>query len=403
LPKVFPSGVSPIVKDRAENGDDAIKTFLTRMLIAAVGLFLVTLLSLRIAVLPYYDEKLNAAGPPQSVAIDIELQRFHQQSFVADMHADSLLWGRDLARRHDRGHVDLPRLREGGVDLQVFSAVTQVPRDMNYASTPPQPDLLPLLFIASWRHPQTWFSPRERALAQAAELTRLGDDGRLELVLRRDDLAGDGFKALLALEGMHALEHGEADLIELHAAGYRMMGLVHFFDNAIAGSAHGIEKYGLTELGRRLIPQMERLGITLDLAHASPAAFADTLALAKKPVVVSHGGVQGTCPGPRNLSDEQLRELARNGGIIGIGYWQGAVCDASLAGITRALLHAVDIAGIDHVGLGSDFDGAISAPFDASALVQLTAALFDAGLPASDIGKLLGGNLRRLLEINLPR
>ena len=403
-PSAFSKGPAPAnAKGQAGKREGAIKMTLARILIAAAGLLVAALLMLRVAVLPYYDGKLNAVAPRQFASIDGAVKRFHQQSFVAHMHADSLLWGRDLASRHTRGQADLPRLREGGVDLQVFSVVTQVPYGLNYTSNPSKPDLLPILFIASWRHPQTWFSPRGRALAQAAELTRLGETGQLQLVLRRDDLASNGFKALLALEGMHALERGAADLIELHAAGYRMMGLAHFFDNAIAGSAHGIEKYGLTGLGRRLIPHLERLGITLDLAHASPAAFAETLALAKKPVVVSHAGVRGTCPGPRNLSDEQLRALARNGGIVGIGYWKEAVCDASLDGITRALLHAVNIAGIDHVGLGSDFDGAIGAPFDASGLVQLTAALFDAGLSASDIGKLLGGNLRRVLEINLPQ
>ena len=170
----------------------------------------------------------------------------------------------------------------------------------------------------------------------------------------------------------------------------------------VAGSAHGIEKYGLTELGRSLVPRMESLGITIDLAHASPVAFTETLALAKKPLVVSHGGVQGTCPGPRNLSDRQLRAIADNGGVVGIGYWKGAVCDVSLQGIVAAIRHAVRVAGIDHVGLGSDFDGTIAAPFDTSGLPMLTDALLAAGMSESDIRKLLGGNVLRVLRANLP-
>ena len=240
------------------------------------------------------------------------------------------------------------------------------------------------------------------ALAQAQELSRLAETSSLTLVLRRDDLFADGLKGLLALEGMQALGGREAALDELHAAGYRMMGLAHFFDNEIAGSAHGREKYGLTDLGRRLVPRMETLGITIDLAHASPAALTETLALASKPVVVSHGGVEGTYPGVRNLTDDQLRAIARNGGVVGIGYWKGAVCDASLAGITRAIRYAIGIAGIAHVGLGSDFDGSIAAPFDATGLPRLTAYLLAAGLSQDDVGKLLGGNFRRVLDANLP-
>ena len=148
--------------------------------------------------------------------------------------------------------------------------------------------------------------------------------------------------------------------------------------------------------------RLQQIAPTNDLAHASPAAFTEPLALASKPVVVSHGGVEGTCPGVRNLTDDQLRAIARNGGVVGIGYWKGAVCDASLAGITRAIRYAIGIAGIAHVGLGSDFDGSIAAPFDATGLPRLTAYLLAAGLSQDDVGKLLGGNFRRVLDANLP-
>ncbi len=374
---------------------------MTRLLTSLFGLVLIALGLLHFAVLPYYDNKLNAVIAAESYPVPAAVHAFHEIAFVADMHADSLLWGRNLGKRQQRGHADLPRLRAGGIDLQVFSAVTQVPRGLNYDSNPADSDSLPLLFVAAWRSPATWFDPRHRALAQAEELYRLAETSALSLVLRRDDLFADGLKGLLALEGMQALGGREAALDELHAAGYRMMGLAHFSDNEIAGSAHGSKKYGLTALGRRLIPRMETLGITIDLAHASPAAFTDTLALARKPVVVSHGGVKGTCAGARNLSDDQLRAIAGNGGVVGIGYWKGAVCDASLAGITRAISYAISIAGINHVGLGSDFDGSIAAPFDATGLPRLTASLLAAGLSQDDVGKLLGGNFRRLLDANL--
>ncbi len=273
-----------------------------------------------------------AAGPYSASA---QARAVHDRAFVADLHADSLLWKRNLLARNSRGHVDFPRLRDGGVDLQVFSVVAKVSASRNYESNSADADSLPLLFFASWRPPTTWFSPMARALAQARELRSLARRGALSLVLRRRDLSGDEFKGLLALEGLHTLEGREEALVELHAEGFRMMGLTHFFDNDAAGSAHGIEKYGLTAFGRALVPRMESLGITIDVAHASTAAIDDTLSIATKPVVVSHGGVQGTCPGPRNLSDAQVRQIAQNGGVVGIGYWKGAVCDASTAGICR--------------------------------------------------------------------
>lgn len=339
---------------------------------------------------------------PGPYTVSDRTRSFHNATFVADMHADSLLWSRDLRKRHSRGQVDLPRLREGGVDLQVFGVITKVPRRRRLDSVSGDTDILPLLFIASWRSPATWFKPKERALSQAREMTRLAEKSPLSLVLSRGDLYIAGIKGLLALEGMHALGGEEEALIELYSAGYRMIGLVHFFDNEIAGAAYGVDKYGLTELGRSLIPRMEALGITIDLAHASPAALEEALSLVTKPIVVSHGGVKGTCPGPRNLSDAQLHSIAENDGVIGIGFWKRAVCDVSLKGIVAAIVYAIKVTGIDHVGLGSDFDGKIASPFDATGLPMLTEALFAEGLSKEDVSKVLGGNVRRVLATNLP-
>ena len=375
---------------------------MSKLLLGLLSLVLLTLCVLRFGVLPYYDRQLNAVLVPSPYSVPDRTRTFHNNAFVADLHADSLLWGRDLRERHSRGQVDLPRLRDGRIDLQVFGVVTKVPEARNYDSNSGDTDSLPLLFLASWRSPTTWFSPKERALAQANEMARLAKKSQLSLVLRRGDLSIKGIKGVLALEGMHALDGDEEALDELYSAGFRIMGLTHLFDNEFAGSAHGVEKYGLTELGRSLIPRMEALGITLDLAHASPAAIEETLGYATKPVVVSHGGVKGTCPGPRNLSDNQLRSIARNGGIIGIGYWKGAVCDASLDGIVATILYTINVAGIDHVGLGSDFDGSIASPFDTTGLPMLTDSLLAAGLSKGDVVKVLGSNVRRVLAVNLP-
>ena len=358
---------------------------------------------LRFVGLPDFDQNHNRLLQPGPYSVSDSVRSLHERAFVADLHADPLLWGRNLTKRYSYGHVDLPRLREGGVDLQVFGAVTSVPRQFSLAGKKYKLDAVSLLFLGSWRPPSTWFSIKNRALTQADELRALSRAGEINLVLQRSDLDQPGLKGLLAVEGLHALEGDINALDELFAAGYRMMGFAHLFDNDVSGSSFGRKRYGLTQLGRDLIPRMEALGITLDLAHTSPVAFYEALEIATRPVVVSHGGVTGTCPGPRNIDDSQLRAIARNGGVVGIGYWKIAVCRANVQGIVAAIQHAVRIAGIDHVGLGSDFDGTVAVPFDATGLPLLTAALLDAGFTQSQVLQILGGNTRRILLANLPQ
>jgi microsomal dipeptidase-like Zn-dependent dipeptidase len=170
----------------------------------------------------------------------------------------------------------------------------------------------------------------------------------------------------------------------------------------VAGSAHGVSHGGLTALGRRVVQRMEQLGIVVDLAHASTQAVQEVLAMATRPVVVSHTGVAATCPGPRNLTDNQLRAIAANGGLIGIGYWDGAVCEPTVAQIVKAIRHAVQIMGVDHVALGSDFDGATRTPWDTRGVIVLTEALLASGMPAADVAKVMGGNTRDFLLRVLP-
>jgi microsomal dipeptidase-like Zn-dependent dipeptidase len=133
----------------------------------------------------------------------------------------------------------------------------------------------------------------------------------------------------------------------------------------------------------------------VDLAHASPRAIEDVLGMATRPVLVSHTGVRGTCDNVRNLSDEQLRGVARTGGVIGIGYWDAAVCGDDARAIARATRHAAGVAGVEHVGLGSGFDGAVTTPFDTPGLAALTDALLAEGFSDEDIAKIMGGNVFR--------
>ena len=353
----------------------------------------------------------RVSGPPLPVVSE-RAEELHRSSFVADLHADSLLWGRDLSRRSSIGHVDLPRLREGNVALQMFTTVTRFPATASIERTDPRsPDLITLLAITHawpWR---TYGSLTERVLHQADRLSALAaHDPSLVLVRSRADLdrltaarATDAraVGAILGIEGAHALDRSSA-FEEIFAAGVRLIGLTHFFDDEFAGSAHGVDKGGLTDRGRDLVARMEQYGVAVDLAHSSEATIRDVLAIAKKPVLVSHTGVKATCDNARNLSDEQLRALAAAGGVIGIGYWPTAVCGNTPAAVARAIRHAVEVAGSDHVALGSDFDGAVTTPFDASRLDAVTQAMIDEGLAETTIRRVLGENALRVLRELLP-
>jgi microsomal dipeptidase-like Zn-dependent dipeptidase len=207
---------------------------------------------------------------------------------------------------------------------------------------------------------------------------------------------------VLVTEGLHPLEGKLENVDRLYEAGFRITGLTHFFDNEVGGSAHGMVQGGLTPFGRQVVARLEEKKMLVDLAHASPHLIDDVLAIAKRPVLVSHTGVKGTCPGPRNLSDAHIKAIAATGGVIGIAYFQGAVCGLTAADIIKAMQHAIAVAGVKHVALGSDFDGAIRVAFDTTGLQLLTQRLMEAGLSESDIADVMGGNVRRLLLENLP-
>jgi membrane dipeptidase len=181
-----------------------------------------------------------------------------------------------------------------------------------------------------------------------------------------------------------------------------MMSASHFYDTDIGGSSAGEQKGGLTEKGRDLVRRMEAKGMLVDVAHSSEKVIDDVLALAKRPVISSHTGVKATCETPRNLSDEHLRGIARTGGVIGIAYFAPAVCGTDATAIARAIRHAVTIAGIDHVALGSDFDGAITEPFDTTGLPLLYDALFAQGFSEEETAKIAGLNAQRVLRQTLP-
>ncbi|WP_437733334.1 dipeptidase [Sorangium sp. So ce1335] len=362
---------------------------------------------------PVVDDLANATNAPPPAAPDQRALALHQGLWVADLHADSLMWNRSLNERNERGHVDVPRLIEGGVALQAFTIVSQVPWDMNLESNSGTSDLTALLFVAERWPLRTWTSLLERALYQAERLhaAALDSGGKLRVIRTRGELtryiearARDPRQTagFLGLEGAQVLEGKLENVQRLFDAGFRMMAPSHFFDTEVGGSAHGEQKHGLLPFGRQVIAEMERLGMLVDLAHASPQTIDDVLAVATKPVVFSHTGVLGTCDSPRNISDAALDRTAAAGGVVGIGFFESATCGADLASIVRAIRYTVDRIGVDHVALGSDFDGFVETPIDASQMASLTEALLGAGFSEDQIRAIMGLNVQRVLSQVLP-
>jgi membrane dipeptidase len=384
-----------------------------RWIVGIVMFLLVVLAAGLIAGPGMIEANLNKVDPHAPYVTSPEAKALHATLDMADLHADTLLWGRDVLERGTRGHVDVPRLTEGRFALQVFSTVTKTPRGMNYDRNTGDTDSITLLAMANAWPPKTWNSLAERALYQASRLQAAAERSpeALVLVRRKADLAavmqkraaGSGVVAgILATEGAHPLEGNLDNLKRLHDAGFRMIGLHHFFDNELGGSLHGVSKGGLSPFGFQAVKAMEEMGVIIDLAHSSEQVVADVLEIATKPIVISHTGVRGTCKSPRNLSDDSMKAIAAKGGLIGIGYWEGAVCDYTPTGVAKAIKYAVDLVGEDHVALGSDYDGSTTVKFDAAESVALVDALLKAGLTEEQIRKVTGGNTIRFLQERLP-
>ncbi|MEQ9143772.1 MAG: dipeptidase [Parvibaculaceae bacterium] len=385
-----------------------------RILIGLAALLLVAAGLLYFVVPGQFEATINIVEEHAPYEIAEETQALHDRLIVADLHSDTLLWARDPLARGSTGHVDVPRLQEGNVAVQVFSVVTKSPEGQNYEANAADSDQITLLTQVQLWPPRTWGSLFERAHYQGERLLAAeeSDPDALRVLRTADDLdavlsarrnGSDIVGGLLATEGSHALE-GELDNIDvLYGLGYRMMGLHHFFDNRLGGSLHGLSQAGLTDFGKDVVRRMEERGIIVDVAHSSAASVRDVLAIATRPFIVSHTGVKGACHSRRNLEDDLMKQIAAKGGLIGIGYWEGAVCDHTPAGVVKSLRYAVDLVGVDHVALGSDYDGATSVRFDTSEIAVLTEEMRKAGFTETEIAKVMGGNVVRFLRQQLPQ
>lgn len=358
----------------------------------------------------YIDNDMNVVRPHAPYQISEDAAQLHAELRVADLHSDMLLWMRDPRRWNNRGHTDIPRLAHSNVRLQVFASVTKTPAGQNYDSNTADTDNITALAMVQRWPVDTWTSLYARARFHARRLQRLeGAADRLVIGRNATDLERaledpDGpMVALLATEGAHSLEGQIEHLQGLYDEGYRVLGLHHFFDNELGGSLHGLGGHGLTPFGEQVVLQAVEMGMVIDVAHSSHQVVRDVLALSDKPVIVSHTGIYGHCQTRRNLPDELMQTIAAEGGLIGIGFWADVTCDDSPAGVARALLAAVELVGIDHVALGSDYDGTITASFDGAELSVLTHELLRLGLTPDEVASIMGENAIRFFLANLPQ
>lgn len=383
-----------------------------KKILVTVAILLLIILVVFFGFVPVYVDKTKNTVSGKNITVP-DNSWYDSLPFVADLHCDELLWKRNLLKRHNYGHVDLPRLQQANIAFQVFTIVSKTPRNQNYESNSDKTDNISLLSFAQLRPVQTWFDLKARALQQCKQLHRYAREskGEFRVIASRSELeqfirdrkANRRLVAgMLGLEGAHCLNKDIHNLDEFYKAGVRYIGLAHFFDNEWAGSAHGEAKYGLTDAGKQLVKKMDSLHILVDLAHSSTKTINDVFAMTTGPLLVSHTGVQGICNNPRNLSDAQLAELNKRDALVGIGLWETAVCGTDVAATAKSIRYAVDKIGVDKVVLGSDFDGAIEAPFDITGFPLLVAALEKEGFNKTEIEKILGGNTRDFFLRNLP-
>ena len=361
----------------------------------------------------YVERGRNAVSEHAPYPVSSEAQALHDSLIIGDWHADSLLWNRDLTERGSYGQVDIPRLLEGNVAVQVFTAVTKSPAGLNYEENDEEAfDNITLLAVAQLWPPRTWTSLSERALFQAEKLARvqlaapeqlkiIRTAGDLEEVLARRADGESIVGAMLGIEGAHPLEGNLSNLLRLESAGYRLVALQHFFDNKLGGSLHGNSNAGLTDFGKEVVAEVQARGLILDLAHSSEQVVRDVLELTEIPLVLSHSGIHGHCETKRNIADDLMQQIAATGGVIGMGYWMEVTCDDTPEGIAKSIVAAIETVGPDAVSLGSDFDGSVATTFDTSELAALTQALLNAGVSEENIRKVMGENMLRVLRARL--
>ncbi|MFO0637744.1 MAG: dipeptidase [Polyangiaceae bacterium] len=325
-----------------------------------------------------------------------DAKALHAEHPAIDLHADTLMWSRwlgyDLHKAHEPplfkaalgGHVDVPRMREGGMGAQFFGLVSLPIAERMRGLARVIEEQIDVLEVELARSPS------------ALRLVKTADEVD---ACRRDGVLG----ALLGIEGAHALE-GDVDRVAAFARrGVRYLGLLHFSANEVGYPAYGRGRRdgeGLTPFGVRVVEACEENGVIVDLSHINKRGFLEACRIARKPPIVSHTGVLGAHEHWRNIDDEQLRAVADRGGCVGVIFCPEFLGGDGIAPVVRHMKHILDVVGEEGVALGSDWDGFIVPTRelkDPRGLPLLTDALLAAGFSRTAIGKALRGNVMRVL------
>jgi len=346
---------------------------------------------------------------------DAEVREVHDGAILVDGHNDvpsNTVRGMDIGPRRSEEHTDLVRLREGGVGAVFFAAYVSASYvEGNQAAH------RALEMIDTIRYDIVERYPDDFVLALSADdVVRAHEEGKIA--------------ALIGIEGGHAIEDSLRLLRSYYALGVRYMTLTHSNTNNWADSAGGVGRPaenrhgGLTDFGRDVIREMNRLGMMVDVSHVSDDTFWDVIEVSQAPVIATHSSCRAITDIPRNMTDEMIEAMAEKGGVIAIGlgcgfvnkesadtsrWFNPAIYDrtdieivpATLEQVVAHIDHAVEIAGIDAVGLGSDFEGVECTPIgleDASKMPNLTRALLEHGYSREDVTKILGGNILRVMR-----
>ena len=328
-------------------------------------------------------------------------RHLHHHIVTLDTHCDTPMLfpqGIDFATRDPRMLVSLPKMREGMLDATIMVAyLPQKGWDADYRMVAPESEGLK-------------GSPRQYADYIFSRISQIAADNSSLLALARtpDDLLQNkraGKKSImLGIENGLALEGRVENVRHFAERGVVYITLCHNGDNNLCDSASGTKTHGgVSQLGAQVIGEMNRLGVMVDLSHAAESSFYDALDISTTPIVCSHSSARALCDHPRNLTDEQMRRLAAKGGVCQVTLYHGFLKtdgEATILDAMQHLEHAVRVMGIDHVGLGSDFDGdgGVRGLADASELTLYTRQLLRRRFSAEDIQKLWGGNFLRVMK-----
>jgi membrane dipeptidase len=344
-----------------------------------------------------------AAAPPNSKKIDKEVKAITKSAILIDTHNDIPSFtvdGADIGNA-PKNETDIPRLKQGGVGAIFFSVYV----DSKYASSNQSAN----------RALQMIDTVKQDIIARYPET--------FQLALTADDIVKAHKKhkiaALMGLEGGHAIEDSPRLLRDYYRLGIRYMTLTHTNTNNWADSSGDIDKQevahhnGLTPLGKDIVREMNRLGMMVDISHVADKTFYDALEVSSAPLLASHSSARAVTNAPRNMTDDMLRALAHKGGVVQVNFFcsfinqqaadapKNAQVHAYLADVVAHIDHIRQVAGIDAIGIGSDFDGISCAPEgleDVSKFPSLTRALLEKGYTSSDIKKIYGGNTLRLMR-----